>query len=100
VEDRFHGCVRYSRVASPSLLPRVHRVVEDVPLAFVSLDRHNAAHARLAAGADRRLLAGAEDGGELGAFHDLQLPLRYEGYRRRLEESTPVGLMTGMIRLD
>ena len=101
VTDRFHGCVRYSRVTSDSvLLPRIHRVVKDVALKFVSLDRHNPAHARLAADADRRILAGAEDGGEMGAFHEFQLALRYEGYRRRLEESTPAGLMTGVIRLD
>jgi hypothetical protein len=100
VTDRFHGCVRYSRVTGDSVLPRIHRVVKDVALKFVSLDRHNPAHARLVADADRRILAGAEDGGEMGAFHEFQLALRYEGYRRRLEESTPAGLMTGIIRLD
>jgi hypothetical protein len=36
----------------------------------------------------------------MGAFHDFRLALRYEGYRRRLEESTPGGLITGIIRLD
>jgi hypothetical protein len=100
VTDRFRGCVRYSRVTSDSVLPRIHRVVEDVALRFVSLDRHNPAHARLAVDADRLVLAGAEDGGEMGAFHEIQLALRYEGYRRRLEESTPAGLITGIIRLD
>lgn len=100
VTDRFHGCVRYSRVTGDSVLPRIHRVVEDVALRFVALDRHDPAHARLAAEADRLILAGAEDGGEMGAFHQVQLALRYEGYRRRLEESTPAGLMTGVIRLD
>ena len=100
VTDRFHGCVRYSRVTSDSVLPRIHRIVKDVVPKYVSLDRHNPAHARLAADADRRILAGAEDGGEMGAFHEFQLALRYEGYRRRLEESTPAGLMTGIIRLD
>jgi hypothetical protein len=100
VTDRFRGCVRYSRVTSASVLPRIHRVVEDVPLAFVSRSRHDPAHVRLAANADRRVLAGAEDGSEMGAFHDVYLALRYEGYRRRLEESTPAGLVTGIIRLD
>jgi hypothetical protein len=100
VTDRFRGCVRYSRVTGDSVLPRIHRVVEDVTLAFVSRDRHDASHARLAVDADRRVLAGAEDGGEMGAFHGVHLALRYEGYRRRLEESTPAGLMAGIIRLD
>jgi len=100
VTDRFHGCVRYSRVTSDSMLPRFHRVVFDTPLKFVSLSRHDPAHARLATDAGRLVLAGAEDGGEMGAFHEFQLALRYEGYRRRLEESTPAGLLTGIIRLD
>lgn len=100
VTDRFHGCVRYSRVTGDSVLPRIHRVVEDVALRFASLDRHNPAHARLAEDADQRMLTGAEDGGEIGAFHEFQLALRYEGYRRRLEESTPAGLITGIIRMD
>ena len=100
VTDRFRGCVRYSRVTSASVLPRIHRVVEDVPLAFVSRIRHDPAHVRLAVNADRRVLAGAEDGSEMGAFHDVHLALRFEGYRRRLEESTPAGLVTGIIRLD
>jgi hypothetical protein len=81
------------------VLPRIHRVVVDVPLTFVR-DRHDPAHVRLPASGDRRVLAGAEDGGEMGAFHDVHLSLRYEGYRRRLEESTPAGLVTGIIRLD
>lgn len=100
VTDRFRGCVRYSRVTGDSVLPRIHRVVEDVALAFVSRDRHDPAHVRLAADADRRVLAGAEDGGEMGAFHEVHLALRYEGYRRRIEEATPAGLMAGIIRLD
>jgi hypothetical protein len=100
VTDRFRGCVRYSRVTSASVLPRIHRVVSDVPLLFVSRNRHHPGHLRLAQTAARAVLAGAEDGGEMGAFHDVQLALRYEGYRRRLEESTPAGLITGIIRLD
>jgi hypothetical protein len=100
VTDRFRGCVRYSRVTGQSVLPRIHRVVADVPVAYVSRDRNDPAHARLGEVTDRRILNGAEDGGEMGAFHELQLALRYEGYRRRLEESTPAGLITGVIRLD
>ena len=100
VTDQFHGCVRYSHVTGDSVLPRRHRVVEDVAAKFVSLNRDHPAHARLAADADSRLLAGAEDGGEMGAFHARQAALRYEGYRRRLDESTPAGLITGIIRLD
>jgi len=104
VEDRFRGCVRYSRVTGDSVLPRVHRVAVDTPLRFappeIGLARHDPAHSRLAADADPAILRGAEDGGEMGAFHDLRLAQRLEGYRRRLAESTPAGLTTGIIRID
>ncbi len=100
VTDRFQGCVRYSRVTGASVLPRTHRVVRDVPVAYVTRQRHTPAHARLAQEADTRILRGAEDGGEMGAFHRVRLDQRYVAYRRRLEESTPAGLQSGIIRMD
>lgn len=100
VTDQFKGCVRYSRVTNDLGLPRRHRLAKGVDLKFSSLDRYNPAHARLAVDADRRILTGAEDGGEMGAFHECQLALRYEAYRTRLEESTPAGLITGIIRSE
>jgi hypothetical protein len=98
--DRFHGCVRYSRVTSGSQLPRVHRVVEDIRPRYVSVDRHHAAHARLAETCPREILRGAEDGSEMGAFRRLQQAQRYEAFVRRLMEYTPAGLQTGLIRMD
>jgi hypothetical protein len=66
--DRFHGCVRYSRVEPESLLPRRHRVTEDIPL-FVTRDRTDPAHLRLSEECPRSITRGAEDGSEMGAFH-------------------------------
>ncbi|HEV7876495.1 hypothetical protein [Bradyrhizobium sp.] len=102
VEDRFHGCIRYSRVTGASItkLPRQHRLAVDTRVRFAALDRHNPAHARLLENCDRAVLAGAEDGGEMGAFHDTRLAQIYEAYRRRLIGYTPAGLVSGVVRLD
>jgi hypothetical protein len=99
VGDRFHGCIRYSRVLPGSILPRQHRVITD-SVRFVSRDRHNPAHARLAAGGRREILRGAEDGSEMGAFHGVRLAQRYEALVRRLVDFTPAGISTGIIRID
>ncbi|MBD0330882.1 MAG: hypothetical protein ICV64_12360, partial [Thermoleophilia bacterium] len=100
VEDRFHGCVRYSRATEDSTLPRVHRVVFDVPVRVVSRTRRDPAWWRLRAGCDPAISRGAENGSELGAFGLTQLAERTVGFERRLEEFTPAGLVTGIIRID
>lgn len=100
VTDRFHGCVRYSRVPEGAVLPHRHRVVEGTEVRFVSRDRFHPAHARLADDCDPALTRGAEDGSELGAFHHVRLGQRTEALARRLTEFTPAGLTTGITRLD
>lgn len=97
--DRFHGCVRYSRVEPGSLLPRKHRVTEDAPL-FVTRDRTDPAHVRLSETCPRSVARGAEDGSEMGAFHGARLMQRTDALLRRLIEYTPAGLATGLLRLD
>ncbi|WP_437733119.1 hypothetical protein [Sorangium sp. So ce1335] len=97
--DRFHGCVRYSRVEPGSLLPRRHRVTEDVPL-FVTRDRTDPAHLRLSEACPRSIARGAEDGSEMGAFHGARLAQRADVLLTRLLEYTPAGLSTGLLRMD
>jgi hypothetical protein len=97
--DRFHGCVRYSRVEPGSLLPRKHRVTEDTPI-FVTRDRTDPAHVRLSETCPRSIARGAEDGSEMGAFHGARLMQRTDALLRRLVEYTPAGLQTGLLRLD
>ncbi len=50
VEDRFQGCVRFSRVTSESVLPQVHRTAVDVPVKVVSTNRLDASWWRLQPG--------------------------------------------------
>ena len=100
VEDRFHGCARYSRVPEGAVLPRRHRVVEGVAVRFVTRDPFDPAYARLAEDCEPAIAWGAEDGSELGAFHHVRLPQRLQALARRLTEYTPAGLTTGITRLD
>ena len=100
VQDRFHGCVRYSRVAAGSVLPQAFKVGVDVPLRIVSRNRRDPSWWRLREDCDPAVSAGAEDGSELGAFGSVQLAARLTGFRRRLVEFTPAGLQSGVIRTD
>ena len=100
VTNRFEGCIRYSRATAPSVLPQRHRVVIDTPVDFVTVNRHDPAHMRLAEHCDPAVLGGAENGGEMGAFHNELIAMRYEAYTRRLIEFTPAGLVSGVIRMD
>jgi hypothetical protein len=100
VEDRFKGCVRYSRATADSTLPRVHRVVWDVPVYVVSRNRRDPAWWRLREDCDPALTRGAETGSEIGAFGLTHLAERMAGFEQRLMEFTPVGLSTGIVRVD
>ena len=100
VEDRFRGCVRFSRVTVDSVLPRQHRLAIGTRVDFVAVDRHDPAHARLSERCDPAITRGAEDGSEIGAFHDQYRTQRYEAYARRLREYTPADLVSGIVRLD
>ena len=100
VADRFQGCVRYSRVTTDSVLPRTYRVTLDTPLRFVSTNRHDPAFRRLHERCDALVRRGAENGSEMGAFSETHLAQRYEAFTRRLNEYTPAGLVTGIIRRD
>jgi hypothetical protein len=100
VEDRFHGCVRFSRVRSEDGLPRRHRLAVGTKVQLVSTDRDDPAYARLAESCDTAIRRGAEDGSEMGVFHDVRMAERYQAFRQRLREYTPANLTTGLIRLD
>lgn len=99
VQDRFQGCIRYSRVEAGSVLPRKHRVTQ-VPARFVSRDRADPAYARLAPDCAKEIVRGAEDGSEMGAFHGVRLGQRQDALLRRLVDFTPAGLVTGIVRMD
>ena len=103
-QERFRGCLRYSLVGAGSQTPRRHRVLETDPATgqpirppFVSRERRDPAFLRLDAQGDGRVLTGASDGGEIGAFNAARLGELYAGLGRRLAEHTPAGLRTGIV---
>ncbi|MFE6867531.1 hypothetical protein ACFVFS_13295 [Kitasatospora sp. NPDC057692] len=63
---------------------------------FTSLRYGTPDYGRLAAGCAPEITRGAEDGAELGAFHDLFQPQREDNLRARLAEYTPAGTDAGV----
>lgn len=96
--ERFSGCIRYSMLAARGQTPRKHRVLLDVLPRFVTFDRRDPAYLRLADSCDSRMLTGASDGGEMGAFNLARVAEIERAVSRRLAEHTSAGFKTGLIR--
>ena len=101
VARRGIGDLRYSFVPPGSRTPRRHRcpadVVAGVRPVFESVRYGTPDYARLAANCPAPIRRGAEDGSELGAFHDLYEPQREDDLRARLAEHVPAGADAGLI---
>jgi hypothetical protein len=124
-ERRQVGCVRFSRVPDGSRLPRRHRCQPDLALKarakalgldspddlspaeramvllrllpmFRSLRYGDPAYAQLSRRCGREIREGADDGAEMGAFHDLYQPQRERNLRVRLDEYLRFGLEAGV----
>jgi hypothetical protein len=63
---------------------------------FYSLRYGHPAYAKLLPNTDPAIRQGADDAGEMGAFHFLLAPLREADLRIRLQEYMPVGLEFGI----
>lgn len=106
VARRGVGCLRFSYVPPGSRTPRRHRCQPDLvgdreawrvrPL--FSGERYGTpVYGQLAAGCAEEIRRGAEDGAEMGAFHDLYQPQREDSLRARLAEYAPAGTDAGVI---
>ncbi|MEU5536811.1 hypothetical protein [Streptomyces sp. NPDC020362] len=105
VARRGIGCLRYCYVPPGSRTPRRHRCQPDLaghgqrdrvrPL-FSSTRYGTPWYGQLADGCAEEIRRGADDGAELGAFHDLYRPQREDGLRARLAEYTPAGADAGI----
>ena len=95
------GCVRFSFLPYHALTPRRFKCVEAALAApkplFLALRYGQPAYAKLAASTDDSIRRGAEDGGEMGAFHFILAPLRETDLESRMQEYLPVGLEFGLI---
>ncbi|MFE3828453.1 hypothetical protein [Streptomyces sp. NPDC059092] len=108
VARRGVGCMRFSYVPPGSRTPRRHRCQPDLvgrenaPLVrplFTSERYGTPAYGQLADGCAEEIGRGADDGSEMGAFHDLYQPQRLDSLRARLAEYTPAGTDAGIIRV-
>jgi hypothetical protein len=127
VTRRQVGCVRFSFVPPGSRTPRRHECQPDtarlrireactgkpelagdrdgalamaelrVRPRFDSIRYRTPAYARLAELCPAEISAGASDGSEMGAFHDLFQPIREANLRARLDEFTPAGSDAGIL---
>jgi hypothetical protein len=102
-DRRQEGCVRFSFVPFESITPRRYRcqpaTQEDatrVRPEFNSLRYGDAAYCQLSMRCAAEIRTGADDGAEMGAFHDLLQPQRLAHLRLRLDEYSRFGLETGI----
>jgi hypothetical protein len=118
------GCSRFSFLGEGSRAPRRHRCQPDLALAvfaeaygkdvndlttaqqhlvaltvtptFTTLRFGQPAYLQLSSACAREIVTGAEDGGEMGAFHLLQQAQRIANLRTALDEYLRVGLEAGI----
>ena len=98
------GCLRFSWVQPGSRTPRRFHCEPDLsgdPARVVPLFTNDLygtpGYAQLALDCADEIRRGAEDGSEMGAFHDLFQPQREDNLRLRLYEYTPSGSDAGII---
>ncbi|HEX2076964.1 MAG TPA: hypothetical protein VHG08_04620, partial [Longimicrobium sp.] len=96
-DRRQEGCVRFSWLPPGARVPRRFHCVT-LPLAprFTTLRYGLAAYGQLSATTPAAIRTGAEDEGEMGAFHPLYQPQRESNLRTRLDEYLRVGLEAGI----
>ncbi|HLN65947.1 MAG TPA: hypothetical protein VK280_01555 [Streptosporangiaceae bacterium] len=98
------GCVRFSFLPYGSVTPRRFECVEQAlagpqPL-FGSLRYGDPGYLKLLAATEDVIRRGADDAGEMGAFHFALAPQRETDLKTRLQEYIPVGLEYGLIYQD
>jgi hypothetical protein len=103
-ERRQEGCVRFSFVPFEAVTPKRYRCqpttsddTTRVRPQFISNRCGDATYCQLSARCTPEIQAGADDGAEMGAFHDLLQPQRQAHLRLRLDEYLRFGLEAGII---
>jgi hypothetical protein len=95
------GCVRFSFLPMGAKTPRRYECIErsiagPQPI-FFALRYGRPGYLKLLASTPDVVRRGADDGGEMGAFHFVLAPLRETDLRVRMQEYLPVGLEFGII---
>jgi len=89
------GCARFSAILAGSRVPRQFECVATTP-AFTSLTFGDPGYAQLAEQSDTTITQGADDGAEMGVFHDLYQPQREANLSASLQEYLPAELHAGI----
>jgi hypothetical protein len=98
VARRGVGCLRFSYVPPGSRTPRRYQSQsEHVRPVFTGTRYGTPGYGQLAIGCAPEIARGAEDGAEMGAFHDLFQPQREDNLITRLAEFSPAGTDVGII---
>ena len=102
-ERKQNGCVRFCCLPWDSLVPPRHRCLPASEGAifgmrpqFTSLRYGDPGYGQLSLAAAQEIRNGADDEGEMGAFHKLYQPQREANVRIRLQEYIRVGLDAGL----
>jgi hypothetical protein len=95
------GCVRFSFLPSGAKTPRrfecIERTIAGPQPIFFAFRYGRPGYMKLLTSTPDVVRRGADDGGEMGAFHFVLAPLRESDLGVRMQEYLPVGLEFGMI---
>jgi len=95
------GCVRFSFLPAKAKTPRrfecIERTIAGPQPIFFAFRYGSPGYLKLLTSTRDVVRRGADDGGEMGAFHFVLAPLRETDLRVRMEEYMPVGLEFGII---
>ncbi len=104
VARRQSGCLRFSWLAPGSRTPRRFHCEPEtsgnparVVPRFTSTKYGTPGYAQLSLSCADEIRRGADDGSEMGAFHDLFQPRREDNLRLRLDEYVPAGSDAGVL---
>jgi hypothetical protein len=97
------GCVRFCYAPPGSRLPRQFECQPETQVdaarvrpIFTSLRYGDAGYCQLSVHCSEKIKSGADDGAEIGAFHDLYQPQRVANLRARLDEFLRFSLEAGI----
>ncbi|RJL09746.1 hypothetical protein [Paracoccus siganidrum] len=100
------GCIRFSVTPPDARTPRRHRCLPELAPAaqrawaqplFTDRRYGRPAYLQLSRGGFPGIATGADDEGEMGAYHKLFAPQRLANLRLRMDEYLPVGLEAGIM---
>ena len=95
------GCVRFSFLPAGAKTPRrfecIERAIAGPQPIFFALRYGRPGYAKLLRSTPDVVRRGADDSGEMGAFHWVLAPLRETDLRVRMQEYMPVGLEFGIL---